>query len=176
MQDGRRRYRITAKGIAEVEGWLGGPVQHESASRSEVVIKVAVAMSVPGTDVCFVLDAQRASTLKVRQTPTKAKRATDDKTAALAVEWTVLGAEAEICWLDLCEAELTATESRGSRTGSSARNPIRPPGNRQGGSADPAVRYRRRSPEQITTGPSTALLPAGPRVWCPPGWPRERGS
>src|ERR1700678_720031 len=54
----RRRYRITAKGIGDLEGWLSEAVTHETASRSELVIKVAVAMSVPGTDVRAVLDAQ----------------------------------------------------------------------------------------------------------------------
>jgi hypothetical protein len=79
-----------------------------------LVIKVAVAMSLPGTDARAVLDAQRASTLTVLQGLTKIKRATEDKVAALAVDWMVLGAEAEIRWLDLCEAELTATGNRGS--------------------------------------------------------------
>jgi DNA-binding PadR family transcriptional regulator len=110
----RRRYRITKKGTGELEGWLTDAVPHESSSRSELVIKVAVAMSLPGTEVRAVLDAQRAATLTVLQGLTKIKRATDDKVAALAVEWMVLGAEAEIRWLDLCEAELTETESRGS--------------------------------------------------------------
>jgi DNA-binding PadR family transcriptional regulator len=110
----RRRYRITAKGTAELEGWLGQAVRHENASRSELVIKVAVATSLPGAEVRAVLDAQRAATLTVLQALTKTKRAIDDKVAALAVEWLVLAAEAEIRWLDLCEAELTRTESRGS--------------------------------------------------------------
>jgi DNA-binding PadR family transcriptional regulator len=111
----RRRYRITQKGISDLDGWLAEAVPHENGPRSELVIKVAIAMSVPGTDVRSVLDAQRATTLMVLQQLTKTKRAADGKLAALAVEWMVLGAEAEIRWLDLCEAQLTKAESRGSR-------------------------------------------------------------
>lgn len=111
----RRRYGITQKGITVLEQWLAEAVPHESAPRSELVIKVAIAMSVPGTDVRAVLDAQRGSTLTTLQQLTKTKRAAEGRPAALAVEWMVLAAEAEIRWLDLCEAELTKAERRGSR-------------------------------------------------------------
>ncbi|MGD0559098.1 MAG: PadR family transcriptional regulator, partial [Streptosporangiaceae bacterium] len=47
----QKRFRITADGAAELAAWLRTPPDMSSPPRDELVIKVLVALRVPGTDV-----------------------------------------------------------------------------------------------------------------------------
>src|SRR3954462_7819751 len=59
-EDGpQRNFRITADGSAELDAWLHTPPDLASPPRDELVIKVMVAIRVPGVDVHEVIQVHR---------------------------------------------------------------------------------------------------------------------
>src|SRR6185437_4165487 len=55
----RKRYRITDAGAQELAGWLRTPPELVPPPRDELVIKVLVALQIPGIDVHEILQAHR---------------------------------------------------------------------------------------------------------------------
>lgn len=106
--DGRSRYEITDAGRAELASWFQTPVTRESRPRDELAIKLALALAVPGVDVTAVVQRQRASTMESLQELTRLKRGSRDGDISwlLVLESMIFAAEAEIRWLDHCEAML----------------------------------------------------------------------
>ncbi len=111
--DGDRQvfYRVTPAGRAEVASWFRQPVERSSPPRDELAIKLALAVTVPGVDVAHVIQSQRTATLRVLQEYTRLKGRTNPDDAAelawlLVLESLIFAAEAEIRWLDHCEARL----------------------------------------------------------------------
>ncbi len=115
--DGHAVYRITDPGRAEVAAWFSTPVSRTAPPRDELAIKLAMAVTVPGVDVRAVVQGQRSATLRALQDYTRLKsRATgpapQDLAWLLVLDSLVFAAEAEVRWLDHCEARLAraATE------------------------------------------------------------------
>lgn len=107
--DERRVYRITAEGRATLEGWFAQPVVVEAPPRDELAIKVLLAIAAEDVDVTGVLQQQRTATIEQLQEYTRLKRRTDpddDLPFVLLLDALVLKAEAEVRWLDICEARL----------------------------------------------------------------------
>jgi DNA-binding PadR family transcriptional regulator len=116
--EGRVRYAITAAGRAELTGWFDAPVTAGDRPRDELAIKLALAVTVPGVDVRAVVQRQRAATVSTLQDLTRLKRDGEgDLSWSLVVENLRFQAEAEIRWLDHCEAAL----ARAARTARTAR-------------------------------------------------------
>ncbi len=76
----RKRYRITSAGDRELADWLRTPPDLVPPPRDELVIKVLVALQVPGTDVHAILQVHRRHVIEVMQryTQVKAAAAEDD--------------------------------------------------------------------------------------------------
>ncbi|HEY3603678.1 MAG TPA: PadR family transcriptional regulator [Sporichthyaceae bacterium] len=108
---GRVVYEITTVGRAELAEWFSSPVEHDARPRDELVIKLAMAVTTPGVDALAVIDAQRAAAQRAIRTATRRKAGADppDLAARLIAEAGIYAAEAEIRWLDHCEATLRAT-------------------------------------------------------------------
>ena len=108
---GRVTYRITAVGRRELAEWLDSPIEHEARPRDELVIKVAMAVTTPGVDALAVIDAQRAAAQRAIRAATRRKAADPppDLAGRVIVEAAIHAAEAEVRWLDHCEALLRAT-------------------------------------------------------------------
>jgi DNA-binding PadR family transcriptional regulator len=108
--DGRIAYRITDDGRAEVRAWFTSPVSAKAAPRDELAIKLALAVTTPGVDVVSVVQTQRSSTMTSLQelTRLKVRAGADDGELAwsLVLDSLVFRAEAEIRWLDHCEARV----------------------------------------------------------------------
>jgi DNA-binding PadR family transcriptional regulator len=107
-EEGHAYYRITAAGRAEVADWFARPVWRESQPRDELAIKLALAITLSGVDITAMVQTQRAETMRALQEVTRLKvRATPDDLAwTLVADAMVFQAEAEIRWLDHCEARL----------------------------------------------------------------------
>jgi len=116
-EEGRHPYRLTDPGRHVVEAWWSTPVERDSAPRSELAIKLALAVTVPGVDVAAVVQTQRAATLGQLQDLTRLKRQRSDSDVlawSLVLEHLIFSAEAEIRWLDHIEATLSRHRSASS--------------------------------------------------------------
>jgi DNA-binding PadR family transcriptional regulator len=133
--EGHVVYRVTEAGQHEVATWFSTPVARTQPPRDELAIKLALAVTVPGVDVTAVIQGQRTATMSALQDYTRLKRTgrahpddAGEMAWTLVLESLVFAAEAEIRWLDHCEARLRRTASEGGRTASApkpAEEPVR---------------------------------------------------
>jgi DNA-binding PadR family transcriptional regulator len=106
-EEGRVRYTITDAGRDELNGWFSTPVASSDRPRDELAIKLALAVTVPGVDVGAVIQRQRAATITSMQDLTRLKKAgAGDLSWTLVLESMRYQLEAEVRWLDHCEATL----------------------------------------------------------------------
>lgn len=123
---GQIYFRITEAGRSQVASWLGSPVERTVATRDELAIKLAIAVTLPGVDIARVIQVQRAATLQNLQELTKTKNATGDPETSENLAWLLIvdslifQAEAEVRWLDHSEARL----ARAAATGHAAPLPL----------------------------------------------------
>ena len=111
--DGRIAYRITDEGRRELTSWFASPVTRQGAPRDELAIKLALAVTTPGVDVVSVVQTQRAATMASLQELTRLKTGADGDLAwSLVLDHLLFRAEAEIRWLDHCEARVARAATR----------------------------------------------------------------
>ncbi len=105
----RTDYRITATGRRQLEQWFGSPVVPEGAGRDELTIKVLLAVAASDIDVTEVLQRQRTATLGQLQAYTRRKARADPEpelALVMMLDALIFKAEAEVRWLDACEARI----------------------------------------------------------------------
>jgi DNA-binding PadR family transcriptional regulator len=104
----RKRYRITARGERELAEWLRTPTELVPPPRDELVIKVLVALQVPGTDVHEIVQVHRRHVIETMQryTQVKAAAAEDDTALALVADAELFRLEAIVRWLDAADIRL----------------------------------------------------------------------
>jgi DNA-binding PadR family transcriptional regulator len=104
----RKRYRITAKGERELAEWLHTAPDLVPPPRDELVIKVLVALQVPGIDVHEVLQVHRRHVIEVMQryTRVKATAGEDDVALALVADAELFRLEGIVRWLDAADVRL----------------------------------------------------------------------
>ncbi|TXK18708.1 PadR family transcriptional regulator [Homoserinibacter sp. GY 40078] len=102
-------YEITAAGRDAAHTWLTRPVIREGATRDELAIKLALAVTIPGLDITALIQTQRSATLGALQDLTRLKRTDDrgDLAWELVLESMIFQLEAESRWLDHVEGRLT---------------------------------------------------------------------
>lgn len=125
-RDGQATYRITEAGRAAVGDWFAGPVERPAAARDELAIKLALAVGSPKADVRRVVRVQRTATEQGMQELTRLRADADvnaDLAWRLVLDALVFQAEAELRWLDHCEAELTRAGTTAARLPVGARPP-----------------------------------------------------
>jgi DNA-binding PadR family transcriptional regulator len=104
----QKRYRITAAGTQELADWLRTPPDLVPPPRDELVIKVLVALQVPGISVHELLQVHRRHVIEVMQryTRIKAEAAEDDVPLALVADAELFRLEAIVRWLDAADVRL----------------------------------------------------------------------
>ncbi|MCW2911007.1 MAG: transcriptional regulator, PadR-like family [Actinomycetia bacterium] len=104
----QKGFRITPDGAAELAGWLRTPPDLASPPRDELVMKVLVALRVPGTDVHQVIQVHRRYLVELMQQWTRIKEAEaeTDLGLALVVDAELFRLDAVIRWLDTAEGRL----------------------------------------------------------------------
>ena len=104
----QKRYRITSAGERELSQWLGNPPDLVPPPRDELVIKVLVALQVPGIDVHELLQVHRRHVIETMQRYTQVKAAAgeDDVPLALVVDAELFRLEAIVRWLDAADVRL----------------------------------------------------------------------
>jgi DNA-binding PadR family transcriptional regulator len=112
----QKRYRITSAGAHELAAWLRTPPDLVPPPRDELVIKVLVALQVPGIDVHEVLQVHRRHVIEVMQRYTRIKAAAseDDVPLALVADAELFRLEAIVRWLDAADVRLKQLPARGS--------------------------------------------------------------
>jgi DNA-binding PadR family transcriptional regulator len=124
----QKGYRITPAGSDELNEWLLTPPDGGTPPRDELVIKVLVALRLPGVDVIDLIQVHRRHLVAMMQYYTRIKEdAPDDDVGLLLV------ADAELYRLDAVIRWLDAAESRVHRL-----PPVRP-------AAVPSAPRRRRA-------------------------------
>src|SRR5580698_8371326 len=104
----QKSFRITAEGEQELARWLRTPPDLSSPPRDELVMKVLVALRVPGTDVAAVIQAHRRYLVQLMQQWTRIKEAEaeSDLGLALVVDAELFRLDAVIRWLDAADGRL----------------------------------------------------------------------
>ncbi|MEV0156024.1 PadR family transcriptional regulator [Micromonospora sp. NPDC050686] len=104
----QRRFRITADGQRELDRWLRTPPDATPPPRDELVIKVQVAVRMPGVDVREILQVHRRRLVEEMQryTHLKAEADPDDIALGLVVDAELFRLESVVRWLDAADARL----------------------------------------------------------------------
>ena len=104
----QKGFRITDDGAAELARWLRTPPDLASPPRDELVMKVLVAVRVPGTDVHSVIQVHRRYLVELMQQWTRIKddEAEFDLGLALVVDAELFRLESVVRWLDTADARL----------------------------------------------------------------------
>ena len=104
----QKGFRITPDGMAELASWLRTPPDLASPPRDELVMKVLMAVRVPGTDVHEVIQAHRRYLVQLMQQWTRIKddEAEFDLSLALVVDAELFRLDAVIRWLDAADGRL----------------------------------------------------------------------
>jgi DNA-binding PadR family transcriptional regulator len=102
-------YRVTDAGLEVLGTWYGTPIVQAPPPRDELAIKVMFAIAAPDVDHALVLQRQRSAIVGHLQTLTRHKARLDpddDLPELLHLDAQILRSEAEVRWLDTCEARL----------------------------------------------------------------------
>jgi DNA-binding PadR family transcriptional regulator len=104
----QKGFRITAGGEQELARWLRTPPDLSSPPRDELVMKVLVALRVPGTDVPAMVQAHRRYLVELMQQWTRIKEddTGGDLNMLLAVDAELFRLDSVIRWLDAAEARI----------------------------------------------------------------------
>jgi DNA-binding PadR family transcriptional regulator len=108
-EDGPQKgFRITAEGEQELAAWLRTPPDLSSPPRDELVIKILIAIRMPGTDVPEVIQTHRRYLVELMQQWTRIKEdaAENDLNLTLAVDAELFRLDAVVRWLDTADARL----------------------------------------------------------------------
>jgi DNA-binding PadR family transcriptional regulator len=112
--DGQKVYELTQAGRDELRRWFETPVAREVSPRQELAIKLLFAVRSGSADVADVVQRQRVATVRSLQDLIKLKGSAEsdgDLAWLLMLDALVFQAEAEVRWLDLCEARLARERS-----------------------------------------------------------------
>ena len=115
----QKAFRITADGERELATWLRTPPDLTAPPRDELVIKVLVALRLPGVDVQEIIQVHRRYLVELMQEWTRLKEdeARFDLGLALAVDAELFRLDAVVRWLD-------AAGGRLKRAGAGAVGPV----------------------------------------------------
>ena len=104
----QKTFHLTDDGAEELQEWLRSPGDDSAPPRDELVIKVLVALTVPGVDVHEVLQVHRRHLIQLMQRYTRLKQdaAADDVGLALVADAEIFRLEAVVRWLDAADVRL----------------------------------------------------------------------
>ena len=101
-------YRITAAGSDALSVWLRTPPGMSAPPRDELVIKVLIAIRVPGVDVLDVVQTHRRHLVETMHDYTRLKEDADEHDVGLLLvaDAEIFRLDAVIRWLDAAEARI----------------------------------------------------------------------
>jgi DNA-binding PadR family transcriptional regulator len=113
----QKGFRLTPQGGDELARWLRTPPDLSSPPRDELVIKVMVALRIPGADVHEVIQVHRRYLVQLMQQWTRLKEdeAEFDLGFALAVDAELFRLDALVRWLDAADGRIKRAASEPDR-------------------------------------------------------------
>ncbi|MDQ6614465.1 MAG: PadR family transcriptional regulator [Actinomycetota bacterium] len=119
LDDDHRSYQLTNNGRADLVQWFATPVARDGAPpRSELTIKLVLALLLPGVDFTAVVQTQRVATMEALQGLTQAKsHYHDDLAGTLVADSLIFAAQSEVQWLDHCEVMVARHHNRPAQGG-----------------------------------------------------------
>lgn len=103
----QKGFRITPAGSDDLVTWLRTPPDMVPPPRDELVIKVLVAMGLPGVDVHELIQGHRRALVGLMQRYTRLKGEVDDDISlALVVDGELFRIEGVVRWLDAADVRL----------------------------------------------------------------------
>ena len=104
----QKGFRITADGSGELAAWLRTPPDLASPPRDELVIKVLIAVRLPGADVHEVIQSHRRYLVELMQQWTRLKdeEADLDLGLALVVDAELYRLDSVVQWLDTADGRI----------------------------------------------------------------------
>jgi DNA-binding PadR family transcriptional regulator len=123
----QKGFHITAAGRQELDDWLYTPPDTSTPPRDELVIKVLVALRVPGVDVVELTQMHRRHVIEAMQQYTRLKEDADDSELGLLLvaDAELYRLEAVVRWLDAAEARIARRPEPGPLTAPPVRRPAR---------------------------------------------------
>ena len=115
----QKGFRITAAGEVELADWLRTPPSTAAPPRDELVIKVLIAMRVPGVDVRDLVQTHRRHLVELMQQYTRLKEDATDADIGL-----VFVVDAELFRLDALVRWLDAVDGRLARLPAATADPV----------------------------------------------------
>jgi DNA-binding PadR family transcriptional regulator len=114
----QKGFRITTEGTGELAEWLRTPPDLSSPPRDELVIKVLVALRMPGVDVHEVIQVHRRYLVELMQQWTRLKEDETrfDLSFALVVDAELLRLDSVVRWLDMADGRLKRAASEPAPT------------------------------------------------------------
>jgi DNA-binding PadR family transcriptional regulator len=118
----QKTFRITAEGGRELVTWLRTPPDLAAPPRDELVMKVLVAVRVPGTDVHEVIQVHRRHLVELMQQWTRIKESEvsesgSDLSLALVVDAELFRLDSVIRWLDAADGRIKRTTAAADEPG-----------------------------------------------------------
>ncbi|HEY3090368.1 MAG TPA: helix-turn-helix transcriptional regulator [Jatrophihabitantaceae bacterium] len=103
----QRRFRLTGEGRAELGRWLETPPDLSAPPRDDLVIKVMVAVGVPGIDARGLLQVHRRHLVEVMREYARVKDASPGEARlAMVADAEIFRLDAQVRWLDSVESSL----------------------------------------------------------------------
>lgn len=104
----QKSFQITESGAAELADWLRTPPDLSAPPRDELVMKVLMAIRMPGSDVHEVIQVHRRYLVQLMQEWTRIKKggAEGDLNLVLAVDAELFRLDSVVRWLDAVDARL----------------------------------------------------------------------
>ena len=104
----QRSYSLTAAGREELGTWWRAVPQDDPPPRDELMLKVLMAIERGHDHALNVIPRQRTALVGLLQVARRGHRGVEaDLAARLVADATVVRAEADLRWLDMCESRLT---------------------------------------------------------------------
>ena len=123
----QKTYAITHAGVAELGDWWQTVPSDDPPPRDELMLKVLMAVEIGGAHALAVITRHRTALLSLLQQRRREQRTrsagsgiprSEAVAAAMVSDALVVRAEADLRWLDLCEARLTTATTASNTTAS----------------------------------------------------------
>lgn len=112
----QKGFHITGEGEEELDRWLHTPPDLSSPPRDELVIKVLIAMRLPGVDVHEVVQSHRRYLVQLMQEWTRLKEYAADRDLgfALVVDAELFRLDSVVRWLDAADGRIKRAAADGA--------------------------------------------------------------